>query len=77
MDRHILHIYQDSFFVEVARQHNSVLKGKPMLICGMSWPKHTDYGAKFFALMVQFFLLKRRYYYLHGRKQKQRERRNN
>lgn len=36
MDRHILHIDQDSFFVEVARRHNTALKGKPVLIGGMS-----------------------------------------
>lgn len=36
MDRHILHIDQDSFFVEVARRHNNALKGKPVLIGGMS-----------------------------------------
>lgn len=36
MDRHILHIDQDSFFVEVARRHNSTLNGKPVLIGGMS-----------------------------------------
>lgn len=36
MERHILHIDQDSFFVEVARRHNSTLKGKPVLIGGLS-----------------------------------------
>lgn len=36
MERHILHIDQDSFFVEVARRHNPDLKGKPVIIGGMS-----------------------------------------
>ena len=36
MDRHILHIDQDSFFVEVARRYNAALKNKPVIIGGMS-----------------------------------------
>lgn len=36
MERRILHIDQDSFFVEVARLQHSALKGRPVIIGGMS-----------------------------------------